>query len=86
MQDELNKAMLKSMQLGTRTPLGGGYAEQVGQFNREIGIQVVSEFVPKLTQAIEDLKSEIKKCRDSYRQMDAAAEADMTDIQGRIQP
>ncbi|MFE9748463.1 hypothetical protein ACFYOT_26450 [Saccharothrix saharensis] len=85
MQDELNVASLASQQLGVLTPLGGGYAERVGQANKEIGTQVAGRFIPKLTQAIEDLKSEIEKCRVHYRHTDAAAEAAM-DTQGRIQP
>jgi hypothetical protein len=73
MQDELDKVAGESSSIATDTPLGGGYANEVGRINHKVGTQVLTEIVPKLTQAIDDLKAEIDKSRKSYQTVDAAS-------------
>lgn len=85
MQDELDKAMAQSFRIASNVPLGGGYAEEVAQVNRRIGGYVVADMVPKLTQAIDDLKMEIERSRASYRNVDAGNKGTIDNLQGRMQ-
>lgn len=86
MREELEQGARNASLVGSRTPLGGGYAEEVGQVNRELGKQVLTKTIPQLVQAIDELRAEIEKSRASYQNMDAASQAAMDDIRGRIQP
>ncbi|MFJ6676459.1 hypothetical protein ACIQMJ_35605 [Actinosynnema sp. NPDC091369] len=85
MRDELDRVTMRSTLVGSRTPLGGGYAEEVGQINREMGNEVLTRIIPQLVRAISDLGAEIEKSRASYQNMDAANQAKMDDIRGSIQ-
>lgn len=86
MRDQLTTAATKASQIASSTPLGGGYAEQVGRVNSEIGREVLDQVIPKLSQAIKDLESEIDKSRASYRNVDSAHAGTMDNLRGRIQP
>lgn len=72
MQDALDKISLKAPILARNTPLGGGYAEQIGTVNKELGEQVVSGILPEMIKAIDDLKQQIEKSRASYQNIDEA--------------
>jgi hypothetical protein len=80
MRDEINKVAGKSTRIATDTPLGSGYAEEVGRLNRSLGEQVLSQMVPKLTEAIDDLKAEIEKSRASYHNVDVTYETTMNKL------
>jgi uncharacterized protein YukE len=86
MQRELEAAANRSSQIATATPLGGGYAEYVGQVNRDVGREVLTRIIPELSRAFDDLKAEIEKSRASYRTVDDAHQGTMNNIQGRMQP
>lgn len=72
MQDALDKVRGKAALLSTRTPLGGGYAEDIGQVNGQLGEQVVNDIIPEMMQAIDDLKVQVEKSRASYQNVDEA--------------
>ncbi|MDU0293596.1 hypothetical protein [Saccharothrix longispora] len=72
MQDALEKILRQAAQLTTDTPLGQGYAEEIGKVNSELGHQAVSEVIPDMVRAIEDLKVQIEKSRASYQNVDEA--------------
>lgn len=72
MQDALDKIRNKAAVLTTRTPLGGGYAEEIGQVNGHLGEQVVNEIIPEMAKAIDELKVQIEKSRASYENVDEA--------------
>ena len=82
MQDELAKPALQSMQVGYGTPLGRGYAEDIDQVNKQLGRYVFTDTIPKLTQAIDDLKAAIEKCRASYQNVDATNAVTINKAQG----
>ncbi|MGW6449583.1 hypothetical protein [Lentzea sp. NPDC055074] len=66
----LEKIARNAAHLVTKTPLGGGYAEQIGKLNEEIGEAARSEFIPDLIKAINELKTQLDKSRQSYRNVD----------------
>jgi hypothetical protein len=70
MQDVLAKARQRASVLTTATPLGGGYAEAVGEVNKQFGAQATGEVIPDLVKAIDSLKAEIEKSRRSYQNVD----------------
>jgi hypothetical protein len=72
MQDALDKIVRSSMLLTSNTPLGGGYAEEIGGVNAQLGKQVLNEIIPEMTTAIDGLKSQIEKSRASYQNVDDA--------------
>ncbi|XVV05812.1 hypothetical protein ACQPW3_10650 [Actinosynnema sp. CA-248983] len=72
MQDELANLQRRSNKLATRTPLGGGYAEEVGSVNGQLGHQVVGEIIPEMVNAIDALKEQVEKSRASYRNVEEA--------------
>ncbi|MFC5055538.1 DUF3558 family protein [Saccharothrix xinjiangensis] len=61
MQDALAKVQRQSVQLSNKTPLGGGYAEEIGAVNGQLGEQVVGEIIPEMSRAIDDLDIEQEK-------------------------
>ncbi|TWP53434.1 hypothetical protein FKR81_05615 [Lentzea tibetensis] len=63
----LQKIATRARVLGTKTPLGGGYAEQVSKVNEEVGLLAQNAVIPDLVKAIEALKVEIEKSRKSYQ-------------------
>jgi hypothetical protein len=72
MQDALDGIALRAERLTMRTPLGGGYAEEIGTVNAQLGKQVTTEIIPDMVKAIEDLKVQIEKSRASYQNIDEA--------------
>jgi hypothetical protein len=72
MQDVLLTVQQRSRFLASETPLGGGYAEEIGQVNKELGRQVIGDILPEMTKAIDDLKVQIEKSRASYQNVDEA--------------
>jgi hypothetical protein len=72
MQDTLDEIQVDADLLTTRTPLGGGYAEDIGNVNAQLGRQVVNDVIPEMVQAIEGLKVEVEKSRASYQNIDEA--------------
>lgn len=70
MQDALDKMQRRADVLTMRTPLGGGYAEQIGVVNARLGDQAMSEIIPDMVKAIDDLKTQIDKSRASYQNVD----------------
>jgi hypothetical protein len=72
MQDTLDTIQRRSFQLSNKTPLGGGYAEEIGAVNGRLGEQVISEVIPEMVTAIDDLKAQIEKSRASYQNVDEA--------------
>ena len=70
MQDVLAKVRQRASVLTTATPLGGGYAEAVGEVNKQFGTQATGEVIPDLVKAIDSLKAEIEKSLTSYRNVD----------------
>lgn len=66
----LEKMARRAVLLATRTPLGGGYANQIGELNRGIGEVVKTEVVPDLIKAINELKAQLDKSRKSYRNVE----------------
>lgn len=66
----LDKMYRRSMRLATKTPLGGGYADQIGELNRGIGDAVRSEVIPDLIKAVGELKTQLDKSRKSYRNVE----------------
>ncbi|MFC6094620.1 hypothetical protein [Saccharothrix lopnurensis] len=72
MQDALDAIPGRSRRLSLRTPLGGGYAEEIGSVNAEIGNQATAEIIPEMVKAISDLKTQIEKSRDSYQNVEEA--------------
>lgn len=77
MRNQLGDAVARSTLIASHTPLGGGYAEEVGRANRDLGRDVLGRVIPKLTAAIKDLEAEIEKSRASYRTVDAEYEAEL---------
>ncbi|MFD4642866.1 hypothetical protein ACFWN2_36550 [Lentzea sp. NPDC058436] len=73
----LEKMVRRSDRLVTKTPLGGGYAEQIGQLNREIGQAAKSEVIPDLVKAIAELKAQLDKSRKSYRNVEESTSGTM---------
>jgi hypothetical protein len=72
MQDTLDEIQVDADLLTTRTPLGGGYAEDIGSVNAQLGRQVVDDVIPDMVKAIEGLKVEVEKSRASYQNIDEA--------------
>ncbi|MBB5808740.1 hypothetical protein F4560_008508 [Saccharothrix ecbatanensis] len=72
MQDALDKIQRRSERLNMRTPLGGGYAEEIGAVNAQLGNQVTVEIIPDMVKAITELKVQIEKSRASYQNIDEA--------------
>ena len=70
MQDVLAKVRQRASVLTTATPLGCGYAEAVGEVNKQFGAQATGEVIPDLVKAIDSLKAEIEKSRTSYQNVD----------------
>lgn len=70
MQDELGGIREMTSLLNTETPLGGGYAEEVGRFNQQFGKQVVEKIIPDVVKALDNLKAEVEKSRDTYQNVD----------------
>ncbi|MDX8055267.1 hypothetical protein SK571_38335 [Lentzea sp. BCCO 10_0798] len=66
----LGKIQRKAGRLATKTPLGGGYADQIGKINERIGEAVRSEVIPDLINAIGELKAQLDKSRKSYRNVE----------------
>lgn len=66
----LEKIARNAAHLATKTPLGGGYADQIGKLNEEIGEAARSEVIPDLIKAIGELKAQLDKSRKSYRNVD----------------
>ncbi|WP_447006570.1 hypothetical protein ACRAKI_08875 [Saccharothrix isguenensis] len=72
MQDTLDKIQRHAFQLSNKTPLGGGYAEDIGIVNGQLGEQVIGEIIPEMVTAIDGLKAQIEKSRASYQNVDEA--------------
>ncbi len=72
MQDALTDIQRKSSMLETKTPLGGGYAEEIGRVNGRLGEQVLRGIIPEMIEAIGDLKTQIDKSRASIQNVDEA--------------
>ncbi|MFT7840605.1 hypothetical protein Q5530_31060 [Saccharothrix sp. BKS2] len=72
MQDALDGIQQRADILITQTPIGRGYAEEIGSVNKQLGQQVVSELIPEMVKAIGDLKDQVDKSRTSYRNVDEA--------------
>ncbi|MBP2334622.1 hypothetical protein JOF41_000800 [Saccharothrix coeruleofusca] len=72
MQDALDQAVGRAHVLSANTPLGGGYAEEIGRVNRQLGEQAITGVIPDMVAAIEDLKTQIEKSRASYQNVDEA--------------
>ncbi|MFD0202227.1 MULTISPECIES: hypothetical protein [Saccharothrix] len=72
MQDALDQIQQEADLLTTQTPLGGGYAEEIGNVNAEVGQQVVNDVIPEMVKAIEDLKVQVEKSRASYQNVEEA--------------
>ncbi|QFZ17638.1 hypothetical protein [Saccharothrix syringae] len=72
MQDALDAVQQRADFLVTRTPIGLGYAEEVGDVNAQLGRQVVGDIIPEMVKAITDLKDQIEKSRNSYQNTDEA--------------
>jgi hypothetical protein len=66
----LVKMHRRSRILGSKTPLGGGYAEEVGNFNKKIGEVAGEKVIPDLIEAIRELKAQLDKSRRSYRNVE----------------
>ena len=66
----LEKIRRRSRILGSKTPLGGGYAAEVGNFNKAIGEMASQKVVPDLIEAIRELKAQLDKSRKSYRNVE----------------
>lgn len=73
----LEKIARNSAYLATKTPLGGGYADQIGKFNEGIGEAARSEVIPGLIKAISELKVQLDKSRKSYRNVDEGTSGTM---------
>ncbi|GLZ30193.1 hypothetical protein Lesp02_23830 [Lentzea sp. NBRC 105346] len=71
-QGVLEKIQRRSHVLAVKTPLGGGYADQVAGVNQEVGQLARTQVVPDLNKAIDALKAEIEKSRKSYHNVEAA--------------
>ncbi|ONI93039.1 hypothetical protein ALI22I_00385 [Saccharothrix sp. ALI-22-I] len=72
MQDSVEKIRRRADLLTTATPLGGGYAQEIGQVNAQLGDEVVNQVIPEMVKAIDDLKTQIDKSRSSYQNVDEA--------------
>ncbi|MFD1149712.1 hypothetical protein [Saccharothrix hoggarensis] len=72
MQDVLDGIQADAEMLASQTPLGGGYAEDIGKVNAQLGHQVINEVIPEMVKAIADLKDQVDKSRASYRNVDEA--------------
>ncbi|KOV85754.1 hypothetical protein ADL03_10860 [Nocardia sp. NRRL S-836] len=79
-QRTLERIKRRSSLLATRTPLGGGYADRVGQINQEIGRLAQSTVVPDLVKAIDELKAELDKSRKSYRNVEESTSGTMNKL------
>ncbi|MCX2954956.1 hypothetical protein [Lentzea sp. NEAU-D7] len=66
----LEKIGRNAAHLATKTPLGGGYAAQIGKLNEEVGEVARSEVIPDLIRAIGELKAQLDRSRKSYRNVD----------------
>lgn len=86
MRDQLTTAATKASRIESSTPLGSGYAEQVGRINQQLGREVLTQVIPKLSQAIKNLEAEIHKSRASYQNVDLAHADTMDNIRGRTEP
>ncbi|KOX23183.1 hypothetical protein ADK67_21285 [Saccharothrix sp. NRRL B-16348] len=86
MQDTLDLAAGRSGMIGSSTPLGSGYAEEVGQVNRDIGREALDRIIPKFRQAIEDLKAEIHRSRAAYQTTDATQADEWNNMVRNAQP
>lgn len=79
-QKVLDRILRRSQRLATRTPLGGGYAKQIGQVNAEIGEVAKNTVIPDLIKAIEELKAELDKSRKSYRNVEEGTSGTMNKL------
>ena len=70
MQDTVNGIAQEATALNSETKLGRGYAEGIGQVNKQLGEQVTSTLIPDMIKAIDSLKAEIEKSRASYQNAD----------------
>lgn len=80
MQDALDAVRGKTAYLATDTPLGGGYADEIGKVNGQLGRQAVNEVIPDLVRAIDELKTQIDKSRASYHNVDDAESHTFTNL------
>lgn len=69
-ENALRRIQRRSMVLATKTPLGGGYAEQVGEFNKAIGEVADAKVIPDLITAVGELKAQLDNSRKSYRNVE----------------
>ncbi len=79
-QATLQKIRHRSSLLATKTPLGGGYAAEVGQVNGEIGQVAQTSVIPDLVKAIDALKVELDKSRKSYRNVEESTSGTMNKL------
>ena len=66
----LGKLHRRARVLASVTPLGGGYAEQIGAFNKGMGEVAGTAVIPDLIKAIGELKAQLDKSRTSYRNVE----------------
>ncbi|MEO6086126.1 MAG: hypothetical protein ABIQ18_23750 [Umezawaea sp.] len=72
MQDVVDKIQRNAHALNSETKLGGGYAQDIGRTNQQLGGQVTDKLIPDMVKAINSLKAEIEKSRATYQNSDVA--------------
>jgi hypothetical protein len=73
----LGKIQRRADRLATKTPLGGGYADQIGKLNEGIGEAVRSDVIPNLINAVGELKAQLDRSRKSYRNVEEGTSGTM---------
>jgi hypothetical protein len=73
----LDRIRQRAARLATKTPLGGGYADQIGKLNEGIGEAARTDVIPDLIRAIGELKVQLDKSRKSYRNVEEGTSGTM---------
>jgi uncharacterized protein YukE len=82
MKDALNEVQQSALDLSADTKLGGGYAEQISQENRNFG-RAGQKTLKEISKAIDDLKTQIEKSRATYRNTDQAQADALKKLDGK---
>ncbi|HEX7305682.1 hypothetical protein [Lentzea sp.] len=82
MQDAFTNIRRNSTTLSQDTKLGGGYAVSISQVNKDFGWSAVHH-LEDVELAIESLREQIEKARDSYLNVDQAHSSSFKDLDGK---
>lgn len=85
--EDLTAAMSRNIgRVGVRTPLGGGFGDEVGTFNQQLataGSNSAQEHLTRFSEEIKRLKEAVALSMRSYQELDRANSHTLTSAGGR---